>query len=205
MSPQTSFQNVDRVFSLRPVVMVAAVVTVLFAGLANLEAAPYKAKVKKVKGNATYALPAKQVFQPLKPGTELPVGSTVKTGADGNVTILTLPGAAIQVQPNTKVTMSLLDFARESGNTGKITSRKAVLKLETGVVSALIKKNNPKTTDFRIQTPQGVAAARGTFYAVAVKDGKSTVAVKEGKVSVLNNEDLGEMAESESTSTESAQ
>jgi hypothetical protein len=35
-----------------------------------------------------------------------------------------------------------------------------------------------------VKTPQGVAAARGTFYGVTVKDGQTYVAVKHGKVGV---------------------
>ena len=44
---------------------------------------------------------------------------------------------------------------------------------------------NAKFTDFKIQTPQGVAAARGTFYAVSVVHGKTFVSVDPGKVGLM--------------------
>ena len=58
------------------------------------------------------------------------------------------------------------------------------MQLTTGVVSALIDPSTPKITDFQVQTPEGAAAARGTFYAVLVYHGKTYVGVKEGKVAV---------------------
>jgi len=63
-----------------------------------------------------------------------------------------------------------------------VTQRTATLQLTSGVVSALIDPGTPTITDFRIQTPQGAAAARVTFYAVLVYQGKTYVGVKEGRV-----------------------
>ena len=63
-----------------------------------------------------------------------------------------------------------------------ITERTVNLQLNSGVISALIKHDTPKVTNFKIQTPQGAAAARGTFYAVLVYNGKTYVGVKEGHV-----------------------
>jgi hypothetical protein len=63
-----------------------------------------------------------------------------------------------------------------------VTQREAHVQLTSGVVSALIDPRTPTVTDFQIQTPEGVAAARGTFYAVLVYQGKTYVGVKEGKV-----------------------
>jgi len=66
----------------------------------------------------------------------------------------------------------------------EVKTRKARVNLTSGTVSALLDKRNPKATDFRIETPQGSAAARGTFYGVSVTDGQTFVSVKEGKVGV---------------------
>ena len=56
--------------------------------------------------------------------------------------------------------------------------------LSSGTISALLDHRDPEATDFKIETPQGSAAARGTFYGVSVVDDQTFVSVKEGKVGV---------------------
>ena len=87
----------------------------------------------------------------------------------------------MRVGPDTQMTINELDFEKAGE---KVIKRKALLDLKTGTVSALIENNTPDATDFKIKTPQGIAAARGTFYGVTVVDGKSHVAVEEGKVGI---------------------
>ena len=57
------------------------------------------------------------------------------------------------------------------------------------MVSALIDPSTPKVTDFQVATPEGAAAARGTFFAVLVYHGKTYVGVKEGKVGAVATEE----------------
>ena len=78
---------------------------------------------------------------------------------------MTTPGSAIQVGNSSIVKLNKLAFAKTGGD---VTQRQAVLQLQSGVVSALIDPSTPKITDFQVQTPEGAAAARGTFYAVLV-------------------------------------
>ena len=118
----------------------------------------------------------------MKSGQVLPIGSTVRTGDDGTAVLITTPGSAIQVGNDSLLKINDLAFASSGG---AVTERKARLQLTSGVVSAMIDPTTPKITDFKIQTPQGVAAARGTFYAVTVRSGKTYVAVDHGKVGVL--------------------
>jgi hypothetical protein len=68
---------------------------------------------------------------------------------------------------------------------GVVTERKARLELSSGVVNALVDPSTPKVTDFKIQTPDGALVARGTYYTVIVKDGKTYAKVGEGKVSAI--------------------
>jgi len=149
----------------------------LFAGA--LRAAPVNASVYSVKGTAEFAAPGSYSFAPLTRGQSLAVGSTVRTGDDGIVVLVTTPGSAVQVGNDSLLKLNELDFAK-SGS--EVTQRKATLQLTSGVVSALIDPSTPKITDFKIQTPQAAAAARGTFYAVLVFHGKTYVGVKEGRV-----------------------
>lgn len=145
-------------------------------------AAPVNAIVKETTGVAEFAAPGSSTFSPLKSGQVLLIGSTVRTGDDGTVVLVTTPGSAVQVGNDSLMKINDLAFARSGG---AVTERKARLQLTSGVVSAMIDPSTPKITDFKIQTPQGVAAARGTFYAVIVRDGKSYVSVDHGKVGVM--------------------
>jgi len=150
----------------------------------SVVAATVQANAKSVSGKVEFSQPGSAKFEPLKTGQTLAIGSNIKTGADGVAILLTVPGAAVRVGPNSQLTLTELDFEKAGE---KIIKRKAALDLKTGTVSALIEHNSPDTTDFRIKTPQGIAAARGTFYGVTVEDGKAHVAVQEGKVGIQAN------------------
>jgi hypothetical protein len=156
-----------------------AIVAFFALSTAVMHAATVNAVVWSVNGTAEYAAPGSSSYTPLQKGQILHIGSTVRTGDNGSAVLVTTPGSAIQVGNSSVVRLNALAFAR-AGST--VTQRQAVVQLTTGVVSALIDPSTPNITDFRIQTPQGAAAARGTFYAVLVYNGKTYVGVKEGKV-----------------------
>ena len=155
----------------------------LFAAT-TLHAATVNAQVFSVSGTVEFAGPGSSSYAPLKKGQSLAIGSTVRTGDDGIAVLVTTPGSAIQVGNSSILKINKLAFAK-SGS--EVTQRTAVLQLTSGVVSALIDPSTPKVTDFQVQTPEGAAAARGTFYAVLVYHGKTYVGVKEGKVAVKAN------------------
>jgi hypothetical protein len=146
--------------------------------LANGAFAEGTARVSSVSGRVAYAATAAASFVPLTAGTEVPTGARIRTGRDGTALIVLVSGAAMQVSENSEVTIDAL-----SSDAAK---RKALVSLKSGTVSALIDPKRSKQTDFKIQTPQGVAAARGTFYGVTVKKGKTFVGVKKGKVGVAH-------------------
>ena len=148
---------------------------------AGLRAATVNAQVFSVSGTVEFAAPNSSSYAPLKKGDSLAIGSTVRTGDDGIAVLVTTPGSAIQIGNGSVVKLNKLAFAKSGGD---VTQRQATLQLTQGVVSALIDPSTPKITDFQVQTPEGAAAARGTFYAVLVYHGKTYVGVKEGKVAV---------------------
>jgi hypothetical protein len=148
-------------------------------GVATLRAETVKAIVDSVSGTVEFAPPGSGSFAPLKKGQALAVGSTIRTGSDSSAVITTTPGSVINLGGDSNLRLNALAFAK-SGST--VTQREAHLQLSSGVVSALIDPSTPKITDFQVQTPEGAAAARGTFYAVMVTHGKTYVSVEEGKV-----------------------
>ena len=159
----------------------ALALVLLLGGGVSLRADTISAQVFSVSGTVEAAPPDSSSYAALQKGARLAIGSTVRTGDDGVAVLVTTPGSAIQVGNNSIVKLNKLAFAKSGGD---ITQRQAVLQLKTGVISALIDPATPKITDFQVQTPEGAAAARGTFYAVLVYHGKTYVGVKEGKVAV---------------------
>jgi hypothetical protein len=151
------------------------------AGGLTLHAQQINAKASSVSGSVTYAAPDAKSFQPLTVGTELAPGTRVKTGRGSEAIIVIVTGAAVKVSENSEMTIESMSIEGAGANPDK---RKALLSLKSGTVSALIDPKRSKQTDFKIATPYGTAAARGTFYAVTVEDGKAYVGVKHGKVGV---------------------
>ena len=157
-------------------------VVLMGLGATALRAETVQAQVESVQGTVEFAPPGSSSFSALKRGQQLSVGTTIRTGSDGTADIITTPGSAIHVGNDSNLRLNALAFAK-SGST--VTQRQAHLQLTSGVVSALIDPSTPKITDFQVQTPEGSAAARGTFYAVMVSHGKTYVSVERGKVGAM--------------------
>jgi hypothetical protein len=150
----------------------------------SARAADITASVYSVSGDAQFAPPGSSSFSPLKKGQTLPIGTTVRTGDNGVAVLVTTPGSAVQVGNDSLLKITALAFKKTDGD---VSQREAHLQLSSGVVSALIDPSTPKVTDFQVATPEGAAAARGTFFAVLVYHGKTYVGVKEGKVGAIAN------------------
>ena len=158
---------------------------IVFVVTAATSAFATDATVKSVQGRVEASAPGSKEMAPIREGQKLAPGTTIVSSANGEAVILTSPGAAIHVQPSSRLVLQLNEFSSENG---KITNRKTVVDLQDGTLSALISKNDPKTTRFEVRTPQGVAAARGTFFGVTVQGDEAFVAVKEGNVGIQQPE-----------------
>jgi hypothetical protein len=150
----------------------------------SVSAATVSATVYSVSGDAESAAPGSNSFSPMQKGETLPVGTTVRTGDNGVAVLVTTPGSAVQVGNDSVLKINALAFKKSDGG---ISQREAHLQLTSGVVSALIDPSTPKVTDFQVATPEGAAAARGTFFAVLVYHGKTYIGVKEGNVGAFAN------------------
>jgi hypothetical protein len=148
---------------------------VVAPAIARADAVP--ATVAYVKGDATVIDPAGH-SQKVIVEMQLAPGSTVKTSADGTVGLKLTPGATTVVGPNTTLRITGLDYSKIPGGQNK---RFILLDLKQGsVYNSLVKKDGQ--SDFQIQTPEGVAAARGTDWSVTVSGANVTVAVVDGRV-----------------------
>jgi len=118
---------------------------------------------------------------PVEKGDKVAVGSTIRTGADSRAVIVITPRSAIRVSENSEVIVETVDE--------EASPKRVMIDLKAGSLGALLKPNAAGELDFKVRTPSGVAAARGTFYAVVVEDGKGYAQVKEGRVEIIPDPD----------------
>jgi len=139
------------------------------------------ATVTSIKGDVT-VVDASGQHVDITQGSKIPVGDTIKTGADGTVGLTLTPGSGTVVMPNSSVKISTLDFNKGSDGSN---NRKIRLNLKNGsLISTLFKKDGH--SDFQVSTPYGVAAAKGTSWEVIVSGTTLTVEVANGIVKVTD-------------------
>lgn len=142
-----------------------------------LAAAPESGKVTVAVGEVTVVAKAGDAPVAVKAGDTVAVGGTIKTGADARAVVVMTARSAIRIGENSEVLLETVDETAQP--------KKVMIDLKDGSLSALLKPEAADELDFRVRTPSGVAAARGTFFAVAVKDDKGFAQVKEGRVDVI--------------------
>lgn len=154
---------------------------------ANVEKkVPETGKVTVVVGKVTVTPPG-QAEQPLKVGDIVAVGSTIKTGADSRATVTMTTSSAVRIGPNSETVVAEIVESKDAP--------KVLLDLKSGTMGALVKPEVKGKMDFKIKTPSGVAAARGTFYSVAVENGKGYIQTKEGEVVIIPLDKAGAEAD----------
>lgn len=159
---------------------IAAVLALAMSGLpltsTAQDAAPQSGKVTVSVGDVKVTPPG-GAAQALAAGAVVATGSTVTTGAGARAVIVMTPRSAIRVGENSTV---VIEEVVETATPPKVT-----LDLKDGSLGALLKPGAGAEMDFKIKTPSGIAAARGTYYAVVVENGKGFAQVKEGKVEII--------------------
>lgn len=153
-----------------------AVLPALAARAQNAVPAPKSGAVTVAVGDVK-STPKGGAAVALKKGDTVAVGSTVTTGAGARAVIVMTPKSAIRVGEKSQV---VIEEIVEAATPPKVT-----LDLKDGSLGALLKPGAGAEMDFKIRTPSGIAAARGTYYAVVVENGKGFAQVKEGKVEIV--------------------
>lgn len=139
-----------------------------------------EATVARVTGKATATLPNGSTVD-LTAGTKLPQGSTITTGADGDVYLETHKGYVSAIKKDSVVTVDEVSVVTEGG---KVTQERTMLDLKSGNLVAQLDPKKKAVNNYQVRTPKGVAAARGTTFSVAYKGGTITVAVVGGVVRI---------------------
>jgi hypothetical protein len=138
---------------------VAASVALLWACTVKGQTVQGKAEVRAIKGNATAAV-AGGPATPLKVGTALPPGSTIKTDS-GSVVDLFLGNSAgvVRVTENTTLSIDKLNITE----TGADNVVELLMNLPDGTILGNVNKLSA-ASKYEIKLPNGVAGVRGTRY-----------------------------------------
>jgi hypothetical protein len=173
-----------RLGSLALLLGLVALTLLIFGSIETLRIAPLVAKVTEVKGDVVAVLPPKlgrkeTVERPLKVGSLVLAGTTVKTGKDSFVILHWVDEVEMQIGPNTQLKVTRSSFNRATK------ALDALFRLDLGVVFVNLKRKLPARSRLELETPAITAAVRGTAYRVEVKpDGETRLEVEHGVVSV---------------------
>jgi len=137
----------------------AAFLSVLLTLALHAQTVPGKAEVKAVKGVAVYST-AGGPSMPLKAGTVLAQGTTVKTGANSSVDLFLGNSAGIiRISENTTLSLDKLMLT----DTGADTAVDVQVGLTDGTILGNVNKLSAASR-YEIKTPNGVAGIRGTRF-----------------------------------------
>ncbi len=135
-------------------------------------------EVTLIAGNVTMVPKGGGPAQKLKKGSKVEVGAEVTTDKKARVVIMMTDASAIRISGGSRVVIATMTDSGASGQSS------VNVNLKSGSVGALIDSSKNRKIDFKIETPHGVATARGTYYAVVVEGGKTYTKVRNGQVSV---------------------
>ena len=119
--------------------------------------------------------------QPVASGQGVAEGADVSTGSDGQVTLRLVDGTLLRLRSGGRVR---IDESRRVLGTDGVRSG---VQLEQGRVEIQAKPARGGQPGFRIGTPQGVLAVRGTEFRVSVEGPATRGEVLEGAVAVSGN------------------
>ena len=150
----------------RSLVSVAGFV-VVFSAAATLAGAADAHIVKKVGDGSAFFTVEGEAPQPITGAANqtVPEHAQITTGPGVEVYVETFAGAIATVRQNSVVTLQEISVGAK---------RKARLNLKSGEIVSTVDPSRKNDTDYGIVTPTGVAAARGTVYAVRVVGNTNT-------------------------------
>jgi len=143
--------------------------------------APVPLTIASSSGQAQYIPPGGTEPVMASGGTVVSPGTELRTGENGEMTLILFPRLAVTLKPGTRLRIEERTWPQEAN-----AAFSSLIDMPEGRIVVLISDppagQAAQEIDLQIRTPQGIARPRGTFYAVLVKDGKSYLAVREGMV-----------------------
>jgi hypothetical protein len=142
----------------------------------SLNIAPDAMQIREPQGDVQVALPsAPASYIPAAEGLILPNGSVVKTGADGTAAVLFGGVNSARLIPNSEAAVQ---------QTVEPLARTTEIDLTKGAVFSKVGKQEGVTQDYRVHTPFGVAAARGTDFVTVAMQARTDVWIAQGTVAL---------------------
>jgi len=132
------------------------------------------AVLSRVEGKVRVMKPEQEKWRSGKTGMFLYGGDSIKTGKRAKAVINFISGVEISVNAETEFTI-------------KAEKEKGRKKEELDLIMGELLSKVPKGGDYRVKTPQAVAAVRGTRFGVASGGGMTSVYVLDGTVDVFND------------------
>lgn len=133
--------------------------------------------------------------QQLRAGDPVPVGATLKTGAEDNISLSLLDDSRVLIKGNSEVR---LDSNAETLH-GK--TRNILLNLSRGALENQITTQSSSGGRFEISTPAAIAAVRGTTFRVTTNAATTTTEVIHGQVALGNTAGQVELAAGQASFT----
>jgi hypothetical protein len=143
----------------------------------EINGVPY-AKVLYLEGNVWIRPPGETNFHLLEQDEPIANESLIYTGYNGTLDFATGPGMAVRMVPKTAVVVNALPVPASS--TKPVVSQ---VDLRKGTIFSALGQENGAPIDYSVQTPSGVAGARGTMFATSAVDGTTQVSMLHGTVS----------------------
>ncbi len=139
-----------------------------------------QATVARVTGAATVTLPDGSTT-PLTAGMKVAQGSTITTGADGDVYLESHAGYVTSIKHDSVVAVDEISVTTEGG---QVKEERTMLDLKSGNLVAKLDPKKKAVNNYQVRTPKGVAAARGTVFTVMFRGQQYAIAVVNGVVTV---------------------
>ncbi|MCS7191405.1 MAG: FecR family protein [Armatimonadetes bacterium] len=173
-----------RLGSLVLLVGLIALTLLIFGSIETLRIAPLVAKVTEMNGEVIALIPPKlgrkrNVQRPLKVGSLVLAGTTIKTGKESFVTLKWVDEVEMRIGPESELKVTRSSFNKATK------AIEALFRLNLGAVFVNLKRRLPARSKLELETPAITAAVRGTAYEVKVEpNGVTTLQVKHGQVIV---------------------
>ncbi len=164
------------------ILLVGILVIFIFLGILMMQSLVIVqriASVSDVAGEVLVRTATDEQFKPLANAEHVLAGYTVRTGAEGAVTLNWVDGSRVRLGPETSIKV------RKCSLNTSTKERTSLFDLDAGQIWVRVLSALGGKTKFEIRTPTATAGVRGTVFSVAVDEsGETNVAVYEGKVSV---------------------
>ena len=144
-------------------------ITMLSASLIRAEEAAREATILAVQVTVIIVIPGEPNGKPATVGAVLPAGSTIRTTTGAEVTVKLFNSTIAIVRPDSDVTVEKLSVTTDGK---EVTKENALLNLRVGSVISSLDPAKKSINNYGIRTPRGIAAARGTVFAVTVTPDK---------------------------------